>query len=113
MQINKEYSESLSKCLNLLQAPVSISVADLIPDGTSAHAGRVPAGCRFWQDAATKTFVTSAAEHSLCAIGVYTHHLQRSPAQQADLMNALKVFGDLGYVRQEDLLFGLRSKYAA
>jgi hypothetical protein len=43
-------------------------------------------------------FVTSAAEHSLCAVGVYTHNLQPSPPQQADLMDALKVFGDLGYV---------------
>ena len=98
-----ELSERLSRSLDLLQPPTSISFADSIPAGISAHAGRVPAGCRFWEDAATATFVTSAAEHSLCAIGVYTHNLQPSPAQQADLMDAFKVFGDLGYVRQEDL----------
>jgi hypothetical protein len=39
----------------------------------------------------------------LCAIGVYTHNLETSPGQQADLMDAIKVFGDLGYVRPEDL----------
>jgi hypothetical protein len=39
----------------------------------------------------------------LCAIGVYTHNLEPSPAQQADLMNAIKVFGELGYVRPDDL----------
>ena len=49
------------------------------------------------------TFATSSADHSLCAIGVYTHSLQPSPAQQTDLMDALKVFNDLGYVREEDL----------
>jgi hypothetical protein len=34
---------------------------------------------------------------------VYTHNLETSPGQQADLMDAIKVFGDLGYVRPEDL----------
>ena len=48
-------------------------------------------------------FATSASDHNLCAIGVYTHNLQPSPAQQTDLMDALKVFGELDYVRPEDL----------
>jgi uncharacterized protein (DUF169 family) len=39
----------------------------------------------------------------MCAIGVYTHHLQSSPAQQTDLLDALKVFGELSYVREEDI----------
>jgi hypothetical protein len=39
----------------------------------------------------------------MCAIGVHTHSLEPSPAQQADLLDALQVFGDLGYVRPEDL----------
>jgi hypothetical protein len=69
----------------------------------SGPAGRVPAGCRFWQDAASAAFATSAADHGLCAIGVYTHNLQPSPAQQIDLMDALKVFGELSYVREEDI----------
>ena len=69
----------------------------------SGHTGRVSAGCRFWEDAAGATFATSAADHNLCAIGVYTHHLQESPAQQTDLMDALKVFGELGYVTAQDL----------
>jgi uncharacterized protein (DUF169 family) len=68
-----------------------------------AHVGRVPAGCRFWQDAATSAFATSSADHSLCAIGVHTHNLQSSPTQQADLMDALKVFADLSYVRPQDV----------
>ncbi len=67
------------------------------------HAGRVPAGCRFWEDAGAGAFATTAADHNHCAIGVYTHNLQPSPEQQTDLMDALKVFGDLGYVRPEDL----------
>ena len=48
-------------------------------------------------------FATSAFDHNLCAIGVYTHNLQSSPGQQVDLADALKVFKDLGYVRDEDV----------
>jgi hypothetical protein len=50
-------------------------------------------GCR------VQRISTAVADHSLCAIGVYTHNLQPSPAQQADLGDALKVFSDHGYVR--------------
>jgi uncharacterized protein (DUF169 family) len=98
-----EIAKTLADCLNLHQPPVAVSFAESIPEGIEKHKGRVPAGCRFWQDAAAEAFATSAADHELCAIGVYTHHLQPSPAQQADLMDALKVFGQLGYVREEDL----------
>jgi hypothetical protein len=63
----------------------------------------VAAGCRFWEEAAGKVFSTNAADHELCAIGVYTHHLQPSPKQQTDLQDALRVFNDLGYLRPEDL----------
>jgi uncharacterized protein (DUF169 family) len=94
---------ALAASLDLQQPPVAISFSDNLPAGIKTHSGRVPAGCRFWQDAATATFATTAANHNLCAIGVYTHNLQSSPAQQTDLMDALKVFGDLEYVRPEDL----------
>jgi hypothetical protein len=36
---------------------------------------------------------------------MYTHHLESGAASQADLRDALKVFGDLGYVRPEDMPF--------
>jgi uncharacterized protein (DUF169 family) len=94
---------SLAASLDLRQPPVAICFAGSVPAGVKAHAGRVPAGCRFWEDAASAVFATSASDHSLCAIGVYTHNLQTSPAQQTDLMAALSVFGQLDYVRQEDL----------
>jgi uncharacterized protein (DUF169 family) len=94
---------TLAASLDLLQPPIAISFTDTVPAGAKANSERVPAGCRFWQDAATTTFATSAADHNLCAIGVYTHNLQSSRAQQTDLMDALKVFADLEYVRSEDL----------
>ncbi|HTV05266.1 MAG TPA: DUF169 domain-containing protein [Acidobacteriaceae bacterium] len=96
-------ADTLTSSLKLAQPPVAVCFTDSIPESIPAHAGQSPAGCRFWQDAATFAFATSSADHALCAIGVYTHNLEPSPAQQTDLMDALKVFGDLGYVTPQDL----------
>ena len=96
-------SKDLVSALHLQQSPVAICFSDDAPEGSAAPARSVAAGCQFWEDATVSTFATSAKDHDLCAIGVYTHHLQPTPAQQTDLMDALKVFGDLGYVTQEDL----------
>ena len=93
----------LVAALDLQQPPVAIGFSSSIPTGMGGHTGRVPAGCRFWEDAASAAFATSAADHNLCAIGVCTHHLHESPSQQTDLMDALKVFGELGYVTPQDL----------
>jgi hypothetical protein len=68
-----EYSQLsgvLAASLDLQHPPVAISFTDSVPAGVKNHAGRVPAGCRFWQDAARAAFATSASDHSLCAIGV-------------------------------------------
>jgi uncharacterized protein (DUF169 family) len=96
-------SADLVDALALQRSPVAICFADTVPNGLNAPPHRVPAGCRFWEDATSSSFATSAVDHNMCAIGVYTHNLEPSPAQQADLMDAIKVFGDLGYVRPEDL----------
>lgn len=104
--LNSAYAgaaHTLASCLALQQQPVAISFSDSVPPGVAKHQGRVPAGCRFWQDGASSAFATQAADHDLCSIGVYTHHLQPSVATQTDLRDALRVFSDLGYVREEDL----------
>ncbi|HEV2275702.1 MAG TPA: DUF169 domain-containing protein [Acidobacteriaceae bacterium] len=104
-----ELADLLEKCLELRQTPIAIRFTEAIPEDMARPASLAPAGCRFWQDAARGGFATDAADHRMCAIGVYTHNLQPSVAQQAglhqtDLQDALKVFGDLGYVRKEDLV---------
>jgi len=108
-------SADLTNALSLAQPPIAISFADAVPAGVGSPPARVAAGCRFWQDAAHASFATSSGDHSTCAIGVYTHNLESSPAQQTDLADALTVFGDLGYVRPEDLplipVLASRSKY--
>ena len=48
-------------------------------------------------------FATVPSDHDLCGIGIYTHNLEASPAAQKDLGDALKVFADLGYVREQDI----------
>ncbi|HEX4308512.1 MAG TPA: DUF169 domain-containing protein [Acidobacteriaceae bacterium] len=96
-------ADTLSASLHLQQPPVAISFCDTVPGDVPAHSGHVAAGCRFWEDGAAAAFATSAVDHNRCAIGVYTHNLQPSPEQQTDLMDALKVFADLGYVREADL----------
>lgn len=98
-----ELAYALHQSLQLHQPPVAVSFADSVPAGIGEYTGRVPAGCRFWQDALQATFATSAADHEMCAIGVYTHNLQPSAQQQTDLLDALKIFEQLGYVRKEDL----------
>jgi uncharacterized protein (DUF169 family) len=98
-----QLAAKLAASLDLRQPPVAICFTNSIPAGMSGHGGRVPAGCRFWQDAASTAFATSVSDHSLCAIGVYTHNLQPSAAQQTDLIDVLKAFGELSYVREEDL----------
>ncbi len=99
----EEIESTLTGCLNLKQPPIAISFTDSPPAGIPTHSGRVAAGCRFWEDAGAGAFATTADDHNRCAIGVYTHNLQASAEQQTDLMDALKVFGELGYVREEDL----------
>lgn len=99
----REPAETLTRALRLTQPPVAIALADAPPAGVPRFEGRVAAGCRFWQEAATRTFVTVPGDHDLCAIGTFTHNLPGTPAHEADRADALAVFADLGYVRPEDI----------
>jgi len=98
-----EIARSLAQSLSLTQPPVAVCLADVVPAGVERWSGHSPAGCRFWQEARTRVFATSAADHELCSIGMYTHNLEMSPAATTDLADALKVFGDLSYVREQDV----------
>ena len=97
------FADTLAASLNLRQPPVAVCFADSVPESVPAYKGHAPAGCSFWQHAALGPFATSSADHSLCAIGVYTHNLEPSAVQQTDLSDALKVFAELGYVTEKDL----------
>jgi len=103
MPSHSEISNALTEQLGLAQPPIAVCLADSVPAGVESWSGRVPAGCRFWQEAASRVFATSSQDHSSCAIGQYTHNLEMQPASSTDLMDALKVFADLTYVREQDL----------
>ena len=96
-------AQSLSQALRLALPPIAIGFADALPPGVAQWSTPVPAGCRFWQEAAQATFATTAADHDLCAIGTFTHNLAVTPAHEVDRRDALGVFAELGYVRPEDL----------
>jgi uncharacterized protein (DUF169 family) len=98
-------AQTLTDALQLEMAPVAIAFADALPPGVAPYLDAVPAGCRFWQEGTQRVFATVPRDHELCAIGVYTHHLDNTGNAQQDLQDALKVFGDLGYVRSEDMPF--------
>jgi uncharacterized protein (DUF169 family) len=103
MPSHSEIAGALTQHLGLSQPPIAVCFTDTIPTGVETWSGRVPAGCRFWQEAASQVFATTSDDHSSCAIGQYTHNLDMKPASSTDLMDALKVFADLTYVREQDI----------
>src|SRR5438105_8206228 len=94
----------LSESLKLRVPPVAVCFTDKPPEKVPASTEAAAAGCGFWERGAQGAFVTSAADHSNCVVGMYTHHMAlTTAAQQENLNDCIKVFGDLGYVRPEDL----------
>ena len=103
MPSRSEIAQTLTESLKLTQPPIAVCLTDAVPDGVAAWSGHSPAGCRFWEEAASRVFSTVASDHDLCSIGLYTHNLEMTPASQTDLGDALKVFAQLTYVREEDV----------
>ena len=100
----REAAQILVDALHLEQPPIAVSLAEAPPDGVAEHERAVPAGCVFWQQAAHGSFTTSPADHAGCTVGMHTHGMAPQNDMQAeDLKVSLKVFNDLGYVREEDL----------
>lgn len=94
----------LQQVLHLSLAPIAIRFADEPPEGTASSSDSVAAGCVFWERAASASFVTNAADHALCAIGIHTHHLSGAPqSHSGELATVLKVMSDMEYVRDEDV----------
>jgi uncharacterized protein (DUF169 family) len=98
-----EIAASLTNSLSLTIPPVAVIFADAAADGVAFYDGQSPAGCTFWEQGARRAFATIAADHERCAIGQYTHNLDLTPASTTDLRDALRVLGELDYVRDQDL----------
>jgi uncharacterized protein (DUF169 family) len=97
-------AQTLTESLKLRVPPVAVCLCDKPPEGVAPPSKPAAAGCMFWEWGATSAVVTSSKDHGNCAVGMYTHHMPLTTApQQDDLNTCLKVFGDLGYVRPEDI----------
>src|SRR5262245_47537896 len=96
-------AQSLTDSLKLRVAPVAVSLTDDPPPGVARSAEPAAAGCVFWERGAQNAVLTNADDHSHCAVGMYTHHMPLTTAAQADLNDCLKVFGELGYMRPQDV----------
>ena len=97
-------AEQLNASLELSLPPIAVSLVDAVPDGVAQYDGSVPAGCVFWQEAAKRTFATSAGHHALCSIGIHTMNLSDAPdSQPGELQAALEAMTGLDYVRAEEV----------
>lgn len=97
-------ANKLKTLLKLSLPPVAVGMVDTVPSDIEMFDGAVPAGCRFWQEATTRTFATSTSDHELCSIGVHTHNLSGcAPTQPAELRYALQAMSGLDYVRPEEV----------
>ena len=96
-------ARTIMDSLGLRVAPVAVCITDEPPEGVPGPSKAAPAGCAFWEQGAETAFVTSPKDHENCSIGMYTHNMPIAGASEADLNDSLKVFGDLGYVRPEDI----------
>lgn len=104
MNARQQFSERLSISLDLPTPPITVGFSDSPPAGIPAWDGLAPAGCSFWQQAATSCFTTASNDHELCAIGVHTHNLSGTADSQAvELGDSLKAMMGLDYVREEEV----------
>ena len=104
MSENAELAKNLISSLELALPPIAVTFSDVAPADVPSYDGIVPAGCVFWQQAATRTFVTTAKDHALCSIGTHTHHLAKpAPSHQTELTEALAAMSALDYVRAEEV----------
>ena len=101
---HQQRAEQLIASLELSLPPIAVSLQDAVPDGVPEFDGSVPAGCVFWQEAARRTFATSAKHHALCSIGIHTMNLAQAPASQPEeLRTALEAMTGLDYVREAEV----------
>lgn len=104
MKTLQELANELTTSLDLSIPPVALATCDTLPPDVPWFKGVVPAGCVFWQEASSRTFATSANDHSMCSIGTHTHRLAGASAPvQSELAETLKAMAGLDYVREDEV----------
>ena len=88
MQSWKKLASELESLLKLQAAPLAITFSNTAPADVptfggptpeptlDGRTGKVPAGCVFWIEAATRTFTTLPEDHGNCSVGSLTHGLK-------------------------------------
>ena len=100
----RQQAERLTAALELSLPPIAVAFPETLPDGVPEFDGSAPAGCVFWQEAAKRTFATSAGHHALCSIGIHTMNLVQAPTSQPEELRAtLEAMMGLDYVREEEV----------
>jgi uncharacterized protein (DUF169 family) len=81
-------ADELCSLLKLQSPPLAITFSNEAPAGVKpfdspmpkpmadGRTGRVPAGCVFWIEAASRMFTTEPADHGNCSVGSLTHGLK-------------------------------------
>jgi len=83
---------------------VAISFAKTAPPGVPRLSGSQPSGCSFWRLAAEgRIFYTAPEDHYNCPVGSYTHNIPLPVERQFELSDTLKLMGEIGYIRMEEL----------
>jgi uncharacterized protein (DUF169 family) len=84
----RELASELESLLKLQTAPLAITFSTDAPAAVptfggpspeptaDGRTGKVPAGCVFWIEAATRTFTTLPEDHGNCSVGSLTHGLK-------------------------------------
>lgn len=84
----KSLAAELDSLLKLQSPPLAITFSEFAPEGAprfegpvpepmpDGRTGKVPAGCVFWIEAASKSFTTEPEDHGNCSVGSLTHGLK-------------------------------------
>jgi uncharacterized protein (DUF169 family) len=94
----------LTSLLQLSSPVVAIAFTDTPPAGLKRVATSGPAGCDYWQRAASgEAFYTLPDDHKNCPIGAHTHHVELSDKEQQELMGMVETMVGLSYIRMEEV----------
>jgi uncharacterized protein (DUF169 family) len=103
MALTAEQSSALSK-LALASAPVAMAFVSTPPQGVDRIDAALPASCSYWKEAAAgRAFATAADDHTSCPVGAYTHGVELSQEQAAELQSVIGLMTELKYVKKEEI----------
>src|ERR1051325_6040629 len=99
------HAAKLKEILGLQKEPVAIGFLEAAPEGLQQWGGgEVPAGCSFWQKAASgQASYTVPANHYNCAVGSYTHKIELPPERACELTQTLEFMAENRYVAMAEV----------